>query len=566
MINKDLVVEIPEGALIYREKHACYVYINTESHYDPEVKYTKPKRKSIGKAIDDKTMHPNDYYIQQFLNNEHVLNNEVLSETPSQSDALSAGLTLVINNIAEKIKLRSSLYAIFDTQVADFILDLAMFNIATESGAFQHYSAFAFNNVLFSSKIVSDSTISRFFHKRVYFNKFHEFLGEWFKQNDTNQDGVAYLCYDSTNINCMSKEIGLVQKGYAKDDPSKPQVNLEYVVRQKDGLPLYYKSYPGSIVDVTECQDMIKNIKELGYHDAMVVCDKGYAYNVNMEAFDEAGIDFLMMLRSGKLTKKLIKEYGHSIKFCSERYIGTHNLYGITVEVSIDDVQKTRYAHIVWNQEKAYHCHQDIMQKVSNAYEELTRTQDESRSLSNTNYIKLSRYYDIALDPKTRKILNFKIKSKKIDEEIEFAGFYVMASSKELTCAQAIEAYLKRDCVEKTFRALKTNLGLDALRTHSDDALDGKLFVLFIASILRSVLSNMTKTSRSRDKKSFTIPAIIKELSNIIVMRNTTSDRYARKYKLTAKQKSILSNFNLNESNLDEFASTIHSSYKNVKS
>ena len=559
MIDKECVVEIPKGARIYKR---LYVYINTDSKYDPQLKYTKSKRKCIGKLIDDKTMHPNDFYKQQLTQAAQ----DVLPEAPSQSDSLSVGLTAVLNKIARNIGLKRSLRSIFEPKIADFILDLAMYNIATESGAFQHYAAFAFSNALFSKKVLSDSTISRFFQKKVYSNEIYCFLKEWFKQNDGKSDETTYLCYDSTNINSMAKDIDVAQKGYAKDDPSKPQVNLEYIVRQRDGLPLFYKSYPGSIVDVTECKDMIKNITALGYHNAIVICDRGYAFNVIMQTFDEARIDFLMMLRAEENTKDVIKIYGPSIKLCSERYIESHNVYGDTFELNIDGTSKTRYVHIVWDQEKAYHRHEEIMQKVRNAYESLTSIQAGNKAISNTEYNKLSKYYDITVEPETRKILSFEIKSKEIDEKVELSGYYVMVSSIKLTCEQAVEAYSKRDCVEKTFRALKSNLGLEALRNHSDDAIDGKLFVLFIASILRSSLFNSTKTLRLKDRKNFTIPAIIKELNKIIVIRNSIVDKYVRKYELTAKQKNILSQFSINEKKMDEFIRTLNSSYKKMKS
>lgn len=64
------------------------------------------------------------------------------------------------------------------------------------------------------------------------------FLEAWSQKHQ--ESGKAYLCYDSSNINSVAKGVDLAQMGHAKDDPTKPQVNLEYVIRQEDGLPLLY--------------------------------------------------------------------------------------------------------------------------------------------------------------------------------------------------------------------------------------------------------------------------------------------------------------------------------------
>ena len=66
------------------------------------------------------------------------------------------------------------------------------------------------------------------------------------------------------------------------------------MVRQGDGLPLIYKDYPGFIVDVTQCSDMIETLQSLGYQDIVAICDRGYISKENLASFDNAGIGFLL--------------------------------------------------------------------------------------------------------------------------------------------------------------------------------------------------------------------------------------------------------------------------------
>ena len=63
MAKQKMVVDTPEGSLFYGNG---FVYINVESVYAPEVKYTRNKRVCIGKNIDNKTMYANNNYIAMF--------------------------------------------------------------------------------------------------------------------------------------------------------------------------------------------------------------------------------------------------------------------------------------------------------------------------------------------------------------------------------------------------------------------------------------------------------------------------------------------------------------------
>ena len=172
------------------------------------------------------------------------------------------------------------------------------------------------------------------------------------------------------------------------------------------------------------------------------------------------------------------------------------------------------------------------------------------------------KYFDIEIFPRTRKIKSYERNSKAIDTAIELEGFHILASSDEMTCSEAIDAYSKRDCVEKTFRALKTNTGMDALRGHSNANIDGRFFILFIASILRSIVFHSSKNLRTKDRKNYTVSAIVKELNKIEAVIDYKTGQYSRRYKLTAKQKAMLSCLGLSERDVDEYVKSITSSYK----
>ena len=77
-----------------------------------------------------------------------------------------------------------------------------------------------------------------------------------------------------------------------------------------------------------------------------------------------------------------------------------------------------------------------------------------------------------------------------------------------MTASEALDIYRKRDSVEKIFRMLKTGLEYDTFRVHSQDSLESKTYVMFIASIVRNYLFQGLKkiSKKEKDKRmTFTI-------------------------------------------------------------
>ena len=83
-------------------------------------------------------------------------------------------------------------------------------------------------------------------------------------------------------------------------------------------------------------------------------------------------------------------------------------------------------------------------------------------------------------------------------------------------------------------------MDMDILRVHSTPSLESKIFIFFIALILRSALFNKAYDTYKLNRKEYTTTAIIKELENIGITFYS-DDKYHSRYKLTAKQKKILS-------------------------
>ena len=135
----------------------------------------------------------------------------------------------------------------------------------------------------------------------------------------------------------------------------------------------------------------------------------------------------------------------------------------------------------------------------------------------------------------------------------------MIVTSRKMTAKEAIELYKSRDASEKLFEGDKSFLGNKSFRTYSSESISGKIFVEFIALIIRSRIYNRIKTEADRmDSRPnyMNVPAAIKELEKIEMVRGC-DNVYRLDHAVTATQKTILSAFGISEEYVKQEAERI---------
>ena len=132
---------------------------------------------------------------------------------------------------------------------------------------------------------------------------------------------------------------------------------------------------------------------------------------------------------------------------------------------------------------------------------------------------------------------------------------------------ETIGLYKNRDVSEKVFRADKSYLGNHCLRVASEEAASHKIFIGFIALIIRNRIYNCLKDEWMKLEKRpsyMTVPAAMKELEKIEMVRLTDS-RYRLDHAVTATQKTILKAFGMDANIIKYHASEISRNLKETK-
>ena len=556
----DFKVKIPsDSAGITRKKikGTTYIYYSYEHNYSSEKGYTVPKSTSIGKCTDDEPdlMYPNTNFLKFFPSEE-------LPETKGgahRSGCLRIGTYLVLRRIIAEYHLDEMIGNIIGKNSGLF-LDLAVYSIIAENNAGQYYPDYAFNHPLFTDrmKIYSDSKVSAFINS-ITGDQSRAFLDEWNEKQDHSQK--IYISYDSTNKNCQAGDIDFVEYGHPKEDTGAPVINYSVAYDRNNAKPLYYEDYPGSIVDVSQLQYMLEKAGGYGYKNVGFILDRGYFSKENIHYMDKYGYEFVIMMKGMKeLVKSLVLEVKGTFEEDRRYSIRDYKVSGITVKKQLypsDEIE--RYFHIFYNDRKRSSEHEAIEAKIDRMAECLHKHEGTKYEIKGSGFAK---YFDLIYYNKGKKDEKFMYGRELCDvinEEIRLCGYFVIITSEKMTAAQALELYKSRDASEKLFRGDKSYLGNKSFRVHTSESVHAKIFIEFVALIIRSRFYTCLKEQMQKNgKKNYmTVPAAIRELEKIELIRQ--SDReYRMDYAVTATQKEILKAFNMTAANIRTQASVMN--------
>lgn len=556
----DFKVKIPsDSAGITRKKikGTTYIYYSYEHNYSSEKGYTVPKSTSIGKCTDDEPdlMYPNTNFLKFFPSEE-------LPETKGgahRSGCLRIGTYLVLRRIIAEYHLDEMIGNIIGKNSGLF-LDLAVYSIIAENNAGQYYPDYAFNHPLFTDrmKIYSDSKVSAFINS-ITGDQSRAFLDEWNEKQDHSQK--IYISYDSTNKNCQAGDIDFVEYGHPKEDTGAPVINYSVAYDRNNAKPLYYEDYPGSIVDVSQLQYMLEKAGGYGYKNVGFILDRGYFSKENIHYMDKYGYEFVIIMKGMKeLVKSLVLEVKGTFEEDRRYSIRDYKVSGITVKKQLyPSDEKERYFHIFYNDRKRSSEHEAIEAKIDRMAECLHKHEGTKYEIKGSGFAK---YFDLIYYNKGKKDEKFMYGRELCDvinEEIRLCGYFVIITSEKMTAAQALELYKSRDASEKLFRGDKSYLGNKSFRVHTSESVHAKIFIEFVALIIRSRFYTCLKEQMQKNgKKNYmTVPAAIRELEKIELIRQ--SDReYRMDYAVTATQKEILKAFNMTAANIRTQASVMN--------
>ena len=572
-------VDIPKVPGIVRQTKNGTVYIDYEYErsYVKSKGYTAPRRSTIGKQDPQNPdkMWPNQNYLKFF--SDEAFPDRI--DSHGRSACLRIGGFTLIRKLFDETGIPALLDEQFDPESKGLIMDFAAYSIISENNAGQYYPAYAYNHPLFTCNMAqySDSRISSFL-REITDDQRIGFLNSWNETRDHREK--VYISYDATNKNCQAGEVDFAEFGNAKDDESKPIVNYAVAYNVKDGEPAFYEEYPGSINDVSQLKQMVGKAQGYGYRHIGFILDRGYFDRKNLLYIDECGYDFIIMVKGLKpLVRDMIAEVKGSFERKRAYYIKEHSLAGITVKRKMyESDEKERYFHLYYSLSRENHERrllEETLRKMGNI---LKKHEGEEITFSK----QYEEYYELfyheekgnVKDPDgrerevvTKKTFLFaKERGEAIENEICFQGYFALVTSDQMTAEEALNLYKSRDESEKLFRADKSYLDDAAFRVYSNEAVASKIFIAFIALIIRNRIYRALREEKKRLEKApnyMTVPAAIRELEKIEMVR-LIDGLYRLDHAVTRTQKDILRAFNIDADHVESQALELQGELKRI--
>ena len=550
------VVPVPDYKITRKRiRGTTYIYYLTGTKRDPVTGKPQPDWKAIGRQLPGTPdrMNPNQNYLLYFPEEELP----EARENSFHSGCQKAGAWLVIRKIIKDYGLDRMMRTIFGKDSGLF-LDLVTYSIITEGNAAQYYPDYAYNHPLFTSdmKIFGDSRISDFL-KSITDDQRLLFLEKWNEKKDHRQH--IYISYDSTNKHSDAGDVDLVEAGHPKADTGKTIFNYSIAYDQSNAEPLLYESYMGSIVDVAELQLMVEKVEGYGYRNIGFVQERGYFSKENIRYMDSKGFDFVIMVKGMKdLVSSIVRENGGTFENSQRYFIREYEVYGITVTRRLyPSDTKDRYFHIYYDPYKCAAERAELNCKVNKMLDWCKEHQGKAVKAPEgfRRYLKLYYSHDFLrperkdeAKPEDNIFMGGEENHEVIDAELQRCGYFVIITSASMTAQKALLACKSREASEKLFCGDKSYLGNSVERVHSSDSTEAKLFIEFVALIIRNrIFTLLRKAMAEQHQKlnTLTVPAAIRELEKIEMIRQPTNI-YILDRAVTKTQKKILTACGIN--------------------
>lgn len=530
-----------------------YVYYEHGRTYLKDKKYNTPKRTCIGKRDPEQPsfLHPNEKFLKFFPR--ELLPIEM--DGQQRSGCLHIGAFLVVRKIVSDYRLDEMIARIIGRD-AGLFLDLAAYSIITEDNAGQYYPDYAYNHALFTDnmRIYSDSKVSSFLQE-VTVDQRISFLNEWNRKRDHREK--IYISYDSTNKASQAGDISLIELGHAKDGVEADIFNYSIAYDRNNREPLFYESYPGSIVDVSQLQYTLKKAKGYGYEHVGFILDRGYFCKENINFMDENGYSFVIMVKGMKeLVSEMILQEQGTFENDRKNSIRSYKVSGTTVKKKLYATdKKERYFHIFYDDGRKASEREKLEYKIDRMGKKLKECMGEPIHPGGD----YQKYFDLIFwhpGQDDEKFMSGMERTDVINKEIQLCGYFAIVTSEKMTAEEALTLYKSRDGSEKTFRCDKSYLGAHCERVYSEESYETKIFIGFVATIIRNRIYTLLKDEMGRvDKKQnyMTVPAALKELEKIELLKGGDGD-YNLDYAITATQKAILKAFDMTSDNVQKQA------------
>ena len=469
-----------------------YAY-RSEAWWDKEKKQSRAKRTLIGRvneatgAIEGTDGRGRQRQEQKSSKKRGPVSTEVVKR-------MFCGATYLFDAIGEKLGITEDLEQCFPGSFRQ-ILSVAYYLILEDSAPLFRFEKWAVLHRHPYGKNIPSQRSSELFASITDAAR-----DRFFRLQGRRRAESEYWAYDSTSISSYSTKLSQVRYGKNKENDRLAQLNLLMLFGETSNLPFYYRKLAGNIPDVKTVRQLLADLDVFGWSKVKVVMDKGFHSEENINGLFREHIKFLMSVRTSLVfVRRHLDTVYDSIRHF-DNFQEKYELYATTVQTEWAYRQERPYkGDILTGRRRLYvHCYYNIDRA---AEDEKTfdrrlialRRELESGQTRPEHESQYTSYFTVKNTPKRG--VQVSINEKAVAKAKRYYGFFVLITNESMDAVTALEIYRNKDVVEKAFGNLKERLNLRRALVSSEQSLDGKIFVAFVALIYLSYLKKQMQSA-----------------------------------------------------------------------
>jgi transposase len=525
-------------SLVYaknKKNQTIYVY-ESIGYWDKAKKQGRNTKTCIGKMIDNQFVPNNQYLLREEL--ESIKNTKPGPVPETRFSRTFSGATYLFNAIGEKKGIADDLQICFPDSYKQ-ILSLAYYLIIEDRNPLSRFPKWGKTHKHpFGVSIPSQRS------SELFGSISEDAKQQFFTLQAARRGEREYLAYDTTSISSYSKSLKQVKYGRNKDHDQLAQINLALLYGHDSRLPVFYRKLPGNITDVATLTNMLNDIEGLQLEKVKLVMDRGFYSEVNVNSLYAKHYKFLM---SAKTSLKFVQKHLDGVRLemkSRTHYSSSHNLNYYTFMTTwpyteikkrtgeILTLEKRIYLHLYYNEQRAVDDKASFNKLLDILEEELCT--DKKVPAHEKLYTK---YYEIQRTPVRG--ITLTPKQEAIEDAEKNYGYFTLVSNGISDPLEALSVYRSKDVIEKAFGNLKERLNMRRTSVSSEENLEGKLFVQFIALLY---LASIDKTMREFDLyKNSTMSELLDDLDIIERFEKPGHEHYMGE--ITKKQRKLYEYF-----------------------
>ena len=454
----------------------------------------------------------------------------------------------IVNHMADISGIDEDVYSSTDLPTAKKILSMARYIVCSEA-----HTLAGIEEWQFQAPLPYDDGINKGIYHDLFVDigKDESLRQAFFKARLDRESGVGlYLaCDSSTSSSCsvLLEKSGELRYGFNKDEDGMPTVKFLVLFSLKTKMPVWYAKLPGNIPDVITIKPVLEQLKALDVSKVTIVTDNGYYSEGNLGEMLRQKYDFITLGNSdANWVKEELNKVLKSLRNPAHACPFDLDIHGITVPVrrkfewtrtyastakglkagDKDTITATVNLHFFYSAQRKTNEDAKLKEILMEARQEIeSGVSIDSLKKPVRDLVNQCSTITYAKDGKATVTFT----EDGFDDACKYHGIFVIITRQKMDTFNVLRWYRKREEIEDFFRRAKQDACMRHVAVSSREALQGRMFVQFVALCLYQYIENevhrvkdecVSEVDASGKKKNKTVIADDKKLYNWIDSRS----------------------------------------------